>query len=40
MTKTDKDNLDDFTDIYSFPEEFNWKKRKSNYKRLPQQSGT
>jgi uncharacterized repeat protein (TIGR04138 family) len=40
MTKTDKDNLDDFTDIYSFSEEFNWKKRKSNYKRLPQQSGT
>ena len=34
MSKTDEDCIDDFTDVYDFAEEFDWKKRKSSFKRL------
>jgi len=36
MSKTDRDSIEDFTGVYDFEEEFNWKKRKSNFKRLPE----
>lgn len=36
MSKTDRDCIEDFTDVYDFAEEFDWKKRKSNFKRLPE----
>ena len=39
MNKTADDSLEDFTNIYSFDEEFDWKKRKSDFKQSPQQSG-
>jgi len=35
MSKTERDNIEDFTDAYNFAEEFDWKKRKANFKRLP-----
>lgn len=33
MSKTAEDDLVDFTDVYDFAEEFNWKKRKADLKR-------
>ncbi|MBT4502695.1 MAG: hypothetical protein HOC74_33495 [Gemmatimonadetes bacterium] len=36
MSKTDQDSIEDFTDVYDFAEEFDWKKRKSDFKRLPE----
>lgn len=35
MSKTPEDCLDDFVDVYDFDEEFDWKKRKGHFKRLP-----
>ena len=35
MSKTERDNIEDFIDIYDFVDEFDWKKRKTNFKRLP-----
>ena len=34
MSKTEGDCLDDFIDVYDFSAEFDWKKRKGNFKRL------
>jgi len=34
MSKTDEDDIDDFDDVYDFAEEFDWKKRRGNFKRL------
>ena len=34
MSKTDQDCIEDFVDVYDFAEEFDWKKRKSNFRRL------
>ena len=34
MSKTDEDHIEDFVDVYDFAEEFNWKKRKVDLKRL------
>lgn len=35
MSKTDQDSIEDFTDIYDFAEEFDWKNRKADFRRLP-----
>ena len=34
MRKTDEDCIEDFTDVYDFAEEFDWKKRKNKFRRL------
>ena len=34
MSKTENDSLDDFSDVYSFTEEFDWPKRRAAIKRL------
>ena len=33
MSKTDDDCLDDFTDVYDFDAEFDWKRRKAEFRR-------
>ena len=33
MSKTEKDSLQDFMDVYDFSEEFDWKKRKPVFKQ-------
>ena len=35
MSKTERDNIEDFIDVYDFADEFDWKKRRANFKRLP-----
>ena len=35
MSKTDQDSIEDFTDVYDFAEEFDWKNRKTDFRRLP-----
>ena len=35
MSKTEDDRIEDFTEVYDFADEFDWKKRKTNLKRLP-----
>ena len=35
LRKTDEDRIEDFIDVYDFAEEFDWKKRKADLKRLP-----
>ena len=35
LRKTDEDRIEDFVDVYDFAEEFDWKKRKVDLKRLP-----
>jgi len=35
LRKTDEDRIEDFVDVYEFAEEFDWKKRKADLKRLP-----
>lgn len=35
LRKTAEDRIEDFVDVYDFAEEFNWKKRKADLKRLP-----
>ena len=35
LRKTDEDRIEDFADVYDFAEEFDWKKRKTDLKRLP-----
>ena len=35
MEAWERDNIEDFIDIYDFDDEFDWKKRKANFKRLP-----
>ena len=35
LRKTDEDRIEDFADVYDFAEEFDWKKRKADLKRLP-----
>ena len=32
MSKTEDDNIDDFTDVYDFAEELDWKKRRAEFK--------
>lgn len=34
MSKTENDSLEDFSDVYSFAEEFDWPKRRAAIKRL------
>ena len=34
MSKTERDNIEDFIDVYDFADEFDWKKRKKNFNRL------
>ncbi|MDE2809667.1 MAG: hypothetical protein OXN90_14730 [Gemmatimonadota bacterium] len=34
LRKTDEDRIEDFVDVYDFAEEFDWKKRKADLKRL------
>jgi uncharacterized repeat protein (TIGR04138 family) len=34
MSKTDRDNIEDFVEVYSFEEEFNWQRRRADIKRL------
>ena len=36
MSKTDRDTIADFTDVYDFAVEFDWKTRRSHFKRLPE----
>ena len=33
MSKTDDDRIDDFVEVYAFEEEFDWKKRRAEFKR-------
>ncbi|MBQ41619.1 MAG: hypothetical protein CME15_04095 [Gemmatimonadetes bacterium] len=33
MSKTEDDNIDDFTDVYDFAEELDWKKRRAEFKQ-------
>lgn len=33
MSKTENDSIEDFVDVYDFAEEFDWKKRRSQFKR-------
>ena len=33
MSKTDNDCIDDFVEVYAFEEEFDWKKRRAEFKR-------
>jgi uncharacterized repeat protein (TIGR04138 family) len=33
MSKTDEDCLDDFTDVYDFDAEFDWKRRRAEFRR-------
>jgi len=35
MSKTDQDSIEDFTGIYDFQVEFDWKKRRIDFKRDP-----
>ncbi|MBI2502061.1 MAG: hypothetical protein HYW07_02375 [Candidatus Latescibacteria bacterium] len=35
MSKTPQDCPEDFAGVYDFAEEFDWKKRKAQFKRLP-----
>ncbi len=35
MSKTERDCIEDFEDIYDFSEEFNWKKRKMEFSKVP-----
>ncbi len=35
LRKTAEDRIEDFIDVYDFAEEFDWKKRKADLKRLP-----
>ena len=35
MSKTEEDHIEDFVDVYEFADEFDWKKRKADLKRLP-----
>ena len=35
MSKTPQDSLEDFADVFDFAEEFDWKKRKAQFKRQP-----
>ena len=35
MSKTEQDQIEDFIDVYQFEDEFDWKKRKADLKRLP-----
>ena len=35
LRKTAEDRIEDFVDVYDFAEEFDWKKRKADLKRLP-----
>ncbi len=35
LSKTAEDRIEDFIDVYDFAEEFDWKKRKADLKRLP-----
>ncbi len=35
LRKTDEDRIEDFVEVYDFAEEFDWKKRKADLKRLP-----
>ena len=35
LRKTDEDRIEDFVDVYDFAEEFDWRKRKADLKRLP-----
>lgn len=35
MSKTPQDCVEDFVEVYDFAEEFDWKKRKAQFKRLP-----
>ena len=35
LRKTAEDRIEDFVDVYNFAEEFDWKKRKADLKRLP-----
>ncbi len=34
LRKTAEDRIEDFVDVYDFAEEFDWKKRKADLKRL------
>ena len=34
MSKTENDCIEDFIDVYDFSTEFDWQKRKNNFKRL------
>lgn len=33
MSKTESDSIEDFVDVYDFAEEFDWKKRRGQFKR-------
>ena len=33
MSKTQDDRIDDFVDVYDFTEEFDWKKRRAEFKQ-------
>ena len=33
MSKTEDDCIEDFTDVYDFDDEFDWKKRRAEFKR-------
>ena len=35
MSKTPQDSPEDFADVFDFAEEFDWKKRKAQFKRQP-----
>ena len=35
LRKTAEDRIEDFVEVYDFAEEFDWKKRKADLKRLP-----
>lgn len=35
MSKTSQDRIEDFVEVYDFAEEFDWKKRKAQFKRQP-----
>jgi uncharacterized repeat protein (TIGR04138 family) len=36
MRKTPQDHIEDFVDVYDFAQEFDWKKRRRHFKRLPE----
>jgi uncharacterized repeat protein (TIGR04138 family) len=36
MSKTEQDCIEDFTEVYDFATEFDWKKRRNDGKRLPE----
>ena len=33
MSKTEQDTVEDFTDVYDFAAEFEWKRRKAEFRR-------